>query len=330
MSNFDNTIAQQIRQKIVMAESILLMAHRRPDGDTLGANLAMYLYLKGLGKNVDVHCIDEVPSNLRFIPYSGSCISSFNSVDYSLFISCDAADNKQTGVSESHPEIFVQRKLDLINIDHHASNTQFGGINCVYPNMASSTQVIYNLLNIFQATISPDIATCLLTGLYTDTGSYQHSNTTAETLRMGADLVRSGADLKTLSKEFFNTIPDGALRLWGKVMARVKTTPEGVAISAVKKKDFQETGATKEDLSGLVDYLKFIPGIQYANLITEESDKVKVSLRTIRDDVDVARIAISHGGGGHIKAAGFTLEGRLEEETKWKIVAPDNREQESF
>lgn len=319
MTSLDPSIVNKIRNKIVNAKSILLMAHRRPDGDTLGANLGMLHYLEGLGKKVNVHCEDKAPPNLAFIPRSNELIHQVTPSNYDLFISSDAADEKQTGLFETHPEIFTTRKNDLINLDHHASNTQFGGVNLV-PIIASSTQVVYYLLKEFQANITPPIATCLLTGLYTDTGSFQHANTTSNTLRMAADLVSCGANLKVLAKEFFNTTPIEALRLWGKVMSRVKLTPDGVAVSAIRYRDFLETGASHEELSGLVDYLKYIPGIQYANLITEEQDKVKVSLRTIRDDVDVAKIAVGHGGGGHIKAAGFTLKGRLEEETKWKIV----------
>jgi bifunctional oligoribonuclease and PAP phosphatase NrnA len=330
MEDLNLQIVAQIRNRIISAKRILLMAHRRPDGDTLGANLAMLFYLEGLGKKVQVHCIDEAPHNLKFIPRSKELIHHIDPNNYDLYISCDAADDKQTGLSESVPQLFTERRNDLINIDHHASNTYFGGINLVYPNMASATQVVYTLLKHFKAHISAPIATCLLTGLYTDTGSFQHSNTTVQTMRMAADLLRSGANLKDIVKEFFKTTPVEALRLWGKVMSRVKTTPEGVAISAVKNRDFAETGSSKEDLSGLVDYLKFIPGIQYANLITEEQDKVKVSLRTIRDDVDVAQIAVQHGGGGHVKAAGFSVDGRLEEETKWKVVTPDNKEGNLF
>lgn len=320
MIPLDDLVVEQIKQKIIGAQKTLLIAHKNPDGDTLGASLGFYWYLKGLGKDVDVACFNEPGEGLQFVPGVEHMIYEFDDTEYDLIFSFDSADPKLSGFDKSHPEVF-SRTDRHINVDHHMSNLMYAGINLVVTDCASTTQVLYYLLKAFKAIFTRDIATCFLTGLYTDTGSYMHQNTTSETLRVGADLLAHGADLASLSKHFFNTKPVNQLRLWGRVLNRAKLTDEDVIVSAITQRDLQELGANKDQLSGAIEFLKYVPGIQYAEILSEEEGgRVKGSLRTIRDDVDVSAIAGNYGGGGHVKAAGFSIPGRLEKEVQWKVV----------
>lgn len=314
---------EALKKKILESKKILLLAHKNPDGDTIGSALAMYHYLQGLAKDCDLGCFNPPAEGLHFLPGLEHLIHDMDDKHYDLIITFDSADPKLLGMEKKCPELFL-RKERLVNIDHHVSNLQYAGINLVITECASTTQVLYYLFKAYKAIFTRDIATCLLTGLYTDTGSFMHQNTTSETLRVGADLIRFGADLNSLSKAFFQTKPIAQLRLWGRVLNRAKLTNDEVLFSAITKADIDELKAEKDHLSGAIELLKYVPGIRYAEILSEENDgKVKASLRTIREDVDVAAIAGKYGGGGHIKAAGFSISGKLQEEVQWKVVGEE-------
>lgn len=320
MGKLDEAVVEQIKQKIIAAKKTLLIAHKNPDGDTLGAALAFCWYLKGLAKEVDVACFNEPGEALQFLPGVEGMIYEIDDAQYDLIFSFDSADPKLSGFDKSHPEIFSRRDRH-INIDHHMSNLMYAGINLVVTDCASTTQVLFYLFSHFKAIFTRDIATCLLTGLYTDTGSYMHQNTTSDTLRVGAELMSYGADLSSISKYVFHTKPVNQLRLWGRVLGRAKLTDDQVVVSAITQADLNELNSNKDQLSGAIEFLKYVPGIRYAEILSEEEGgRVKGSLRTIRDDVDVSAIASGYGGGGHVKAAGFSIPGKLEKEVKWKVV----------
>lgn len=322
MISLDPNLVSEIKQKIIAAEKILLIAHKNPDGDTLGSALAMFHYLKGLAKNVTIASYNKPAEVLRFLPGAGQLVHEINDQEYDLIFSFDSADPKLSGFEKTHPEIF-SRKDRHISIDHHVSNLMYAGINLLVTQCASTTQILYYLFKTFKAIFTRDISTCLLTGLYTDTGSFMHQNTTAETLRVASDLAKFGADVVKISKNIFQTKPVNQLRLWGRVLSNAKKTKDEVVVSAITQTDLQELGADKDHISGAIEFLKYIPGIKYAEILSEEEGKVKGSLRTIRDDIDVSHIASEFGGGGHVKAAGFTISGRLEKEVQWKVVGEE-------
>lgn len=328
MLPLDENIVEQIKQKIIAAKKILLLAHKNPDGDAIGAATGFFVYLKGLAKDVDLACDNDPADGLKFLPGVEFLIHEIDDSKYDLIISLDTADPKLSGLDRTHPEIY-SRKDRLINIDHHPSNLMFAGTNLVRTDCASTTQVLYYLFKEFGAILTRDISTCLLTGLYTDTGSYMHQNTTGETLRVGADLIKHGADLASLSSNFFNTKPVNQLRLWGRVLNRAQLTSDNVVVSAITQTDLMELEATQEHLSGAIEFLKYVPSAQYAKILVEEEEgRVKGSLRTVREDVNVSDIAAEYGGGGHVKAAGFSMPGRLHKEVQWKVV--DGDEEKGF
>ncbi|PIR53697.1 hypothetical protein COU75_04635, partial [Candidatus Peregrinibacteria bacterium CG10_big_fil_rev_8_21_14_0_10_42_8] len=166
----------------------------------------------------------------------------------------------------------------------------------------------------------PEVATCLLTGVYTDTGGLLHSNTTVQVYRAVARLLRAGAHQQVIVNSVFRTAKLSTLKLWGRLLEKISITDEGGAISAVTKGDFAATGAHYSELTGAIDYLNAVPGMRFSMILSERDGKVKGSLRTLRDDVDVAEMASKFDGGGHKKAAGFALQGKLKPEVRWKVV----------
>ncbi|QQR82939.1 bifunctional oligoribonuclease/PAP phosphatase NrnA [Candidatus Peregrinibacteria bacterium] len=291
---------QKIGNLIEASQRILIISHRSPDGDTVGSALALYHILKGQGKSPELYCIDGMPSEFNFLPNIREYKQTELTLDYDAYISVDVGATHLTGLHESHPELF-NKSLPLINIDHHYSNDYFGQYNVVMPTVASATMVVYYMAEMLNYTIDRVAATALLTGIYTDTGSFMHSNTSAEVLRVAAKLLSKGADRHSISKEIFNTTKISTMHLWGRVLKNTHQTPDGVTMSVITKKDFEETGADYSEMTGAVDYVNSVPNSKYSVILTERDGKVKGSLRTLQDDVNVAEIASKYGGAATSK-----------------------------
>ena len=316
----DETI-RQIETILNNAQKILLVAHKNPDGDTLGSAFGWNAILTGRGKICQPVCVDPVPENLDFLPDAQKLKHDFNIHDYDAIIICDAAARDMAGFNDIHPELYDgSTGIPVINIDHHASNDMYGTVNLVRTEAASTTSLITEILSRMKWKISPAAATALLTGIYTDTGSFMHSNTDPFTMRMAARLMAAGANLRLIRKHIFKTTKTSTLKLWGRVMQNMYKNEEGVTVSIVTEEDFNETGAHYNELNGVVDYVNSVPNSNFSLLLTERGGKVKGSLRTLNDDVDLNQIAGKFGGGGHKKAAGFTIPGRLQKEVKWTVV----------
>jgi phosphoesterase RecJ-like protein len=312
------------------------MCHRNPDGDAIGALLGFGLLMEELFPHIEVffHCVDPVPETFHFLPGARRVsvplpIEEFRPTeDACVFLDC--AEPKLTELQESHPQLF-DGTFRTVVIDHHPSNPKFGTVNFVVPEASSSCEVIVQLADLQGWELSPDIATCLLTGVYTDTGGLLHSNTTAPVYRTVARLLRSGAHRQSVVNAVFRSAKISTLRLWGRVLEKVSVTEEGGAISAVTEGDFRATGADYSELTGAIDYVNAVPGMRFSLILSEREGKVKGSLRTLRDDVDVSQMAGKFHGGGHKKAAGFALSGSLRPEVRWKVVEeerPTDREEE--
>ena len=317
---------QQAKRLIDKSDKILLIAHRKPDGDTLGSCIAFYHALSKEGKQADMACIDDIPERYKYMPDIHRFIKEFDYHDYDLMIVCDAGASYMTNYHEKYEGIF-SGEVPVINIDHHASNDNFGTVNIVDHMSASTTMIIYKFFRFAGYNITPVIATALLTGIYNDTGSFMHQNTTPETLKIAGELTAYGGRVVDVSKNLFKTTPISTLKLWGKVLSNLKVNKDGVAMSVITKQDFDECGAEIDELSGAVDFINCVPNTNYTVLLHEdENGNVKGSFRTRKDGVDLEKIASKFGGGGHKKAAGFTVPGRLEKEVRWKIVpAHDKR-----
>ena len=193
-----------IGKLIQNAERILLICHKNPDGDTLGAGLGLYQAFTGIRKQVTIFCVDEPAPAFRFMPNVDAIVHQLTDLDYDVIFVLDAGATHLTGLNESHPQLF-DKSLSVVNIDHHVSNNFYGKHNLVVTQAAATTAVVYQMLTDLGIPVDRQAATCLLTGLYTDTGSFKHSNTDAETLRIGAKLLARGADLRSISKSIFNT-----------------------------------------------------------------------------------------------------------------------------
>lgn len=296
------------------------MCHRNPDGDALGAmtGIAQLIEANFSDLIVTLACVDAVPPTFSFLPFAQRVLSEINPTDGDVFVFVDAAEPKLTEYHERFPQIFGGT-WPSICIDHHPTNTKFATVNIVVPEASSTCEVLVDFADMVGWTLTPDIATCLLTGVYTDTGGLLHSNTTAKVYRTVARLLRSGAAQRTIVTHVFRTAKLSTLRLWGRVLEKIGVTQERGAISALTEEDFRATGADYSELTGAIDYVNAIPGMRFSLILSERGGKVKGSLRTLRDDVDVSKMAATFQGGGHRKAAGFAVAGKLVPEVRWKV-----------
>jgi phosphoesterase RecJ-like protein len=161
----------------------------------------------------------------------------------------------------------------------------------------------------------------MLCGIYYDTGGLMHSNTTLEVFEITSRLMEAGGRVNVIAKNLFRTTPLATMRVWGKALERATINEQGVVVTVLTNHDLQEVNARPEDIAGLVDFLNAVPGSKFTVLLNEDDrGNVKGSFRTRRDDVDLSELAGRFGGGGHKKAAGFTMPGRIHQETRWRVL----------
>ena len=309
------------KQLMLGAQRILIISHKNPDADSIGANLALREALENMGKQVTSTSVDPIPESCLFLRKAEAYVRDFNLAEFDLVITVDCGSHKLMAFHETMPDLLDRNKVKLINIDHHPSNDNFGNANIVMAQTPATCFILFLLLSYYGWSITPTMATCLLQGLYYDTGSFMHSNTSADSLRIAARLKALGADLERSVKEQFHTASIPKLRLWGRALSRATLNEKQAVVTAVTETDYREENAHPEDLMGLVNYLNHVPEAKFCMLLTEDfKGNIKGSLRTQNETMDLTALTGLFGGGGHKKAAGFTVPGHLVEKKSWDIV----------
>lgn len=259
------------------------------------------------------------PKNGKFSEHDITFNSA--SANFDLIITVDTGDLVQLGkLQEENKEMFMNGPL--LNIDHHASNGKFGTHNYLNFSAAATTQMITPIIQELEkesteALIDEDVATLLLTGIITDTGSFQHSNTSPEAFEVAAELLDRGARQQEIIKHLFKTKSLGTLKLWGKVLSKITYEESSKLVySTISLDDLSETGAKSDDSGGIIDELMSnAPASEVVMLLKEkEPGFLSGSLRAPGNIADVSEIAKIIGGGGHKKAAGFRIKGKTLEE----------------
>ncbi|MDD4797621.1 MAG: DHH family phosphoesterase [Eubacteriales bacterium] len=285
---------------------ILVISHISPDGDTLGSALALYWALIHLGKDAELYCQDAVPALYGFLPGAARVKNTGLADDYALAVAVDCASLDRLGDAG---EAF-QAAAANVCIDHHKSNPLFGQYNLVRTDTAAVAEVLTDFFIDEGFPITADMADCLYTGLLTDSGQFSFDSTSADTLRAGAQLLERGARLADINNRVFRTRSLGRTRLIGRGLGKLRMEAGGkIALILLTRQDMADCGADDGDSENLVNYALEIDGVDAGVLLREEADgTVKCSLRS-SGAFDAAGIAVKFGGGGHAKAAGFTLDG---------------------
>lgn len=303
-------LAAQFKQELEAASSVLIGTHLNPDGDALGCALAMSHYLDGLGVQNEVICHHLAPKNLQFLPGVGRIRQHPSQEKYDLGIVLDLDSLERLGNTEP----YFAGCSRIIVVDHHVPHEAPGDLRIVDTHAPATAVILTRLLHYLKAQITPEIATCLLTGIVTDTGSFRFRNTTPEALSMSAGLLEHGGDIGTVAEEIFQRKPLASARLLGRTLNNIELDAEDrLAWSVLEFDDFESTGARDEDTEGFVNELLSIETVQISALLREaKRGRTRCSLRS-RGGYDVAAVARVFGGGGHMNAAGCTFDCHPEE-----------------
>ncbi len=288
------------------ADEVALACHVNPDGDALGSLFAASLGLQQLGKRTHAtwgSAPAAIPFGYQFLPGTDGLVQprDLPVTDVFLALDCGAADR----LGSLEP---VMRKARVVlNVDHHPGNDDFGTYNIVVTSVSSTAELVTRLLQDLDVKIDRDIATNLYTGLVTDTGRFQYTNSTPETLRLAADLLAIGVDATAIAQEVFESSPFGYLKLVGRVLDRAVLFEDvRFVYSWLTLKDLAETGVGVDETDKLIDAVRSTRAADAAALFKEQADGTyRVSLRS-KGPVSVGAIARTRGGGGHELAAGFT------------------------
>lgn len=309
-----------IKTMLTTAKNVLIGTHEHPDGDALGSSLAIMYALESKGITCTVYIPDAAPNYFAYLPGYERLTTTKPNIDaFDTVVLLD-----YTQLPRTHLEQEVLRHKRVISIDHHYDNTKKASINLVVPEAAATAHILFPLILALNIAITQDIATCLLTGIFTDTGSFMHDSVTPEILQISSYLMRKGARLSHIAHETYQKKDLPSLRIWGRALSRIIISPTtGASVSVITKEDLQECGATLDDLSGVVSMLNTLPNTTFAMMLVEYEDgKIKGSLRSEpHKGIDVSKIAKHLGGGGHKLASGFEVAGHLTQiDGKWRIT----------
>lgn len=314
-SQLTATIADIIRRK----NSFLILGHVNPDGDSLGCICALGIGLRRLGKKVTMLSPEGVPELYRFLPGSEEIVQAAPAgepCDVAITVDCEDVDRTGDALDA------VRSCETLIEIDHHPVMERETNLALVDPSLASTAEVLIPLLNELGIEITPDIATCLLVAIVTDTGSFRFSNVRPSTLRAAADLMDAGTSVGKVSQQVYEVRPFSSVKLLGLALSTLQTTAQGrIAYASVTQEQLEQAGATDAETEGIPNYVRSIRGVEVGLFFREAPDgETRVSLRS-RDGCDVSKVARLFGGGGHPTASGCTLDQPLDVAEKLVIDA---------
>lgn len=311
-AEFDAAVVAAFKSEIRSARSILVGTHLNPDGDALGSALALSEYLESEQLDHEVLCNNAAPASLKFLPGVERVRQTPSAdIDWDLGIVLDL--DKLERLGKTRPYFESCRRL--VVIDHHVPDEAPGDVRIVDTTKPATAVILANLLMALNAEITPSMATCLLTGIVTDTGSFRFPNTTPESLELAAQLLSLGGNLEQIAENVYQTRPLVAVRLLGIVLENLQlASDDRLGWSTISVQDYETCGATEEHTEGFVNEILAIETVQIAALIRQpgQGRLIRCSLRS-RGNHDVAEVARMFGGGGHRNAAGCTFETTMEE-----------------
>lgn len=306
-----NNALNEIVEQLKKAESAAIFCHARPDGDALGAGLALYTALRNAGKQVIVCCEDLPPEKFSFLPSMANVKRGLpTKTAYDTFISVDCADVSRMGV---FADAYLKFNGTTVNIDHHISNKEFAKYNYVYE-CPASCELLTEILIAADFEITKEIADLLMLGLITDSGNFTHKDVSEKTFSVAAKLRACGADVNLINYNMYARQSKVRALLYVRVMSKMRfALDDRLTFIVTTQEDLENTGADKSLTEGFVDFPLTIDGVEVSvSMMEVKKRQYKISLRS-KGAVNVNAVASVFGGGGHILASGCMLCGELEE-----------------
>lgn len=298
MTNFDKFLTE--------AQTVAIAGHIHPDGDCVGSCLATYNYIKTYYPQIEVDLyLEPIPNIFKFMARSEEIISDCSAdKTYDLFIAQDCGDTGRLGAAARYCEIAKK----TICVDHHVSNTGFADEDYIFPEASSASELVYELLP--KERITKEIAECIYTGIVHDTGVFQYSCTSKKTMEVAGTLMEMGINYSKIVDETYYTKTYNQNRICGLALVKSELHLNGKCIaSVITQEEMREYDVLPKHLDGIVNQLRITKDVEVAVFLYQlEDGSYKVSLRSC-EYVDVAKIAVTFGGGGHVRAAGCSIEG---------------------
>lgn len=302
------------------SQRILLVAHSHPDGDTAGSVLALKEYLEIQDIKADIACFDPFPSFLEEITTERfEFPAHLDLKNYDAIVGCDS-------VERGFASLLGQVSKDTVSviIDHHPDITIKADLVVIDSQRSSTCELIYEYFTFHNIKITKNIATYLMVGILSDTGNFQHANTSTRVMEIASDLLKKGASFSKIIKATLASKKISTLKLWGRAFEKARINPKnGMIATVLTKQDIADCSATTEDIGQVASILNTVPGTKFSLILSEREDGIiKGSLRSEKyKGVDVSQIAHRFGGGGHKLASGFEVKGKIvETEDGWEIV----------
>jgi phosphoesterase RecJ-like protein len=297
------------------SNKIAIMSHIMPDGDSVGSALALYTALKKAGKDVRFILDDEVPKVYRFLINSDQVIKPGQHESFDAVIALDCGDASRLGKSG----LYLENNY-VINIDHHISNDEFGNLNMVDPNASATGEIVYQIIKILGIEMDREISECLYTAIVTDTGQFQYSNTTSLTHQIAGDLINNGVSAALIFERIYQNSSKEKVMLMKTALDTLEFYHnDSVSCISLTQEQMKKVNALGEDTEGIINLARDIECVEAAIFLKElEDGRIKVGLRS-KKYVDMAAVALHFGGGGHVRAAGCTISGAIQE-VKQKMI----------
>ncbi len=304
---------ESVIEKIKKAKKVAIFNHENPDGDALGSAYALKLIINALGKQSEVFLRQGDERTREYKLIRGTEQSGLKIDDCDLKIAVDCADIDRLGDLK---ECFSG---NTAAIDHHVTHKDFADATLVVADAPATGEIIFDVAEKLGVEASEDIANNLYLAIICDTGNFKYSSTTAKTHLVAAKLMETGIDIANLSKQVFDTKSIEYLRAYKKGIDSLELFADGkIAVLAMTEKDFQEMGVDEVLIDGIVDLPRSVEGAEVGVYLRERETGFKASLRS-NGDVDVAKVAVLFGGGGHKKAGGCLIKDTLQNAKK-KLV----------
>ncbi|EHB67311.1 MULTISPECIES: DHH family phosphoesterase [Paenibacillus] len=304
---------QQVKSFLLEHDDYLVVSHVQPDGDAVSSTLAVGWLLSCLGKKFTMINEGPIPKRMNMLWHAEDIINGSEELPDRTFthvICVDCADFARVG----HIRTLFAENARIVNIDHHPTNDRYGSVNLVLPQAAATAEILYDLLNVCGITWDAEIATSVYTGLLTDTGGFRYTNTSPKVMSIASELLGHGVNGPELAEILLEEMTLPQMKVLVEALNTLQVSEDGkIAWVHVTPDHMERCGAASEDLEGIVNYPRNIQGVEVGILFKLlKSGIVKVSLRSA-GKVDVAALAQGFGGGGHVRAAGCSLEGPLED-----------------
>jgi len=307
-------------------KSFIVTSHTNLEGDAIGSELAFAALLRSLGKRVTVINHDPIPEEYRFLPgiARARTMNSAPKTGFDCFVTVDCSDLSRCGTVAR----LSAGAKEVLNIDHHISNTGFGDVNWIEPHASSTSEMVYRFFKTMRKDFDRQTAVLLYTGILTDTGSFRYSNTGSATHEAAAELLRHGVKVNVIYRCAYENIPFTHIMPLVKILSTMRQDPSGRVVWMKIKRSFFKGSCGYFDFSEYVlTFARSIKGTEVAVLFKEHADKstgVRVNFRS-QGKTDVNRIARSFGGGGHRTASGCVLPGTIDDAVR-KVIARVLRE----